>query len=239
MTSNDIKRIIHDQTLWLLPEKAVFWEDEGVLLVADLHFGKVGHFQRQGIAVPRGSQQKTLDRLDRVIHRTEAQAIWFLGDLFHSQPNDEWFEFQEWLANHDTLSCTLIQGNHDIAKPSQYTAIGLDVQPELSHHGLLFAHEPAHHFPKATTAPDDQGSSTDFRLCGHLHPGVKIRSTGRQTLTLPCFFESTDHLMLPAFGEFTGLHCLSVPNDCEAYIVTEERLTPYSSLPPQSTTNYR
>lgn len=238
MTSNDIKRCIHDQTLWLLPEKAVFWEDEGVLLVADLHFGKVGHFQRQGIAVPRGSQQKTLDRLDCVIQRIDPQEIWFLGDLFHSQPNEEWFEFQEWLAKHETLSCTLIQGNHDIAKPSLYASLGLEVHPMLSCHGFLFSHEPADYFPKAPTATHDHDSNDGFRLCGHLHPGVKIRSTGRQTLTLPCFFETKDHLILPAFGEFTGLHCLSVSNDCEAYIVTDERLILHSSLPPQSTTFY-
>jgi DNA ligase-associated metallophosphoesterase len=239
MTSNDIKRLIRNQTFWLLPEKAVFWEDEGVLLVADLHFGKVGHFQRQGIAVPRGSQQKALDRLDGVIYRTEPSQVWFLGDLFHSQPNDEWFEFQEWLAKHETLSSTLIQGNHDIAKPSLYTSLGLRVQPSISIHGLHFTHEPKSIFPKASTTTQQGDSNTPFYVCGHLHPGVKIRSTGRQTLTLPCFFETTDHLILPAFGEFTGLHTMKVLNDCEAFIVTEERVISHSSLPPQSKPFYR
>jgi DNA ligase-associated metallophosphoesterase len=235
MTSNDIKKLIYNQSFWLLPEKGVLWEDEGILLVADLHFGKVGHFQRQGIAVPRGSQQKTLERLDGVIHRTEPKEIWFLGDLFHSQPNDEWFEFKEWLATNESLSCTLIQGNHDIAKPSLYSSLGLDVVPMVTHQDLLFTHEPDDHFPTLSNAAQQDDSSAPFRFCGHLHPGVKIRSTGRQILTLPCFFETKDHLMLPAFGEFTGLHHMNVPNDCEAYIVTEDRVIPHASLPPQST----
>lgn len=234
MTSNDIKWHVHNQSFWLLPEKAAFWESEGVLLVADLHFGKVSHFQRQGIAVPRGAQRKTLDRLDDVIARTQPKAIWFLGDLFHSHPNEEWFEFQEWMRAHESLEHILVQGNHDIAKPTLYTSLGLAVHSSLLRHGLYFSHEPSDSFPKPSKPVTEQHPEALYRICGHIHPGVKLRTTGRQSMTLPCFFETNDHLVLPAFGEFTGLHCLPVPNDSEAYIVTEERLVLHSSLPSQS-----
>jgi hypothetical protein len=41
-----------DQTLLLLPQKAIFWQQEGILLIADVHLGKINHFRKAGIAVP-------------------------------------------------------------------------------------------------------------------------------------------------------------------------------------------
>ena len=48
-----LKHILLDQTLWLSAERAVFWEEEQSLILADLHFGKTGHFRKSGIGVPQ------------------------------------------------------------------------------------------------------------------------------------------------------------------------------------------
>ena len=37
--------------LTLLPEKAVWIDSMGVLLIADLHFGKAAHFRKSGIPI--------------------------------------------------------------------------------------------------------------------------------------------------------------------------------------------
>ena len=44
-----------------------------------------------------------------------------------------------------------------------------------------------------------------FWLAGHLHPGIDLIGPGRQRLYLPCFHLSARGLILPAFGDFTGM----------------------------------
>jgi metallophosphoesterase superfamily enzyme len=46
--------------LLLLPEKAVFWPAQGMLIIADIHFGKAASFRAQGIPVPRGTTTENL-----------------------------------------------------------------------------------------------------------------------------------------------------------------------------------
>ena len=53
-------------------------------------------------------------------------------------------------------------------------------------------------------APEDAGNDA-FYWCGHLHPGIRLRGKGKQSITLPCFFLSQHMGILPAFGSFTGL----------------------------------
>src|SRR3569623_749217 len=36
----------------LLPQRAIFWKKEKMLLLADMHLGKVNHFRRSGIPAP-------------------------------------------------------------------------------------------------------------------------------------------------------------------------------------------
>ncbi|MHB1176840.1 MAG: hypothetical protein ACYCZO_00750 [Daejeonella sp.] len=42
-----------DQTLLLLPEKAILGQEEKTLIIADIHLGKVGHFRKAGIGIPK------------------------------------------------------------------------------------------------------------------------------------------------------------------------------------------
>jgi metallophosphoesterase superfamily enzyme len=42
-------------------------------------------------------------------------------------------------------------------------------------------------------------------VCGHLHPGVRLRDFDGSGVTVPCFVVESDLLVLPAFGQFTGL----------------------------------
>ena len=43
------------EDLLLLPEKAVYWPAEQMLIVADIHFGKAASFRALGVPVPRGT----------------------------------------------------------------------------------------------------------------------------------------------------------------------------------------
>jgi len=54
------------QTLTLDARKAIFWREESILLLADLHLGKGEHFNRAGIAVPTGVQVDNFSRLQEL-----------------------------------------------------------------------------------------------------------------------------------------------------------------------------
>jgi metallophosphoesterase superfamily enzyme len=66
-------------------------------------------------------------------------------------------------------------------------------------------------------------------LSGHLHPGARLK-TRREQLRLPAFLHDTrpgqEHLVLPAFGRFTGLMDeVEFPWD-RRYVTTGERVLP-------------
>jgi metallophosphoesterase superfamily enzyme len=66
--------------------------------------------------------------------------------------------------------------------------------------------------------------SVVFRLSGHKHPGIRLKSNGRQSITLPCFHVTGSDVILPAFGDLTGLHLISHQQDDEVYAIAEDEV---------------
>ena len=48
------------QTFWLSAQRIIFWEEQKVLILSDLHLGKTGHFRKAGIAVPQAVYKEDL-----------------------------------------------------------------------------------------------------------------------------------------------------------------------------------
>ncbi|GAA0872682.1 ligase-associated DNA damage response endonuclease PdeM [Gangjinia marincola] len=201
---------IHKQTFVLHPTGAIFWKERSMLLIADVHLGKVAHFRKHGSAVPPKAILKNFDQLDRVVDAFTPATICFLGDLFHSAINSEWHLFSNWVAR-QTAKLILIAGNHDIISPLRYEAIGFVVGSELALDGFLLTHHPE----------EREGF---FNFCGHIHPGIRLVGGGRQQLKLPCFFKSAHQLIFPAFGEFTGLYLLNPEDAEEVYAITKKEV---------------
>ena len=63
-----------------------------------------------------------------------------------------------------------------------------------------------------------------FNFSGHIHPAVRLKGSGRQSLRLPCFFKSKTQLILPAFGEFTGSHVIKKNSDHEVYAIADSSI---------------
>ncbi|MEL7339591.1 MAG: phosphoesterase, partial [Bacteroidota bacterium] len=105
--------------LQLLPERAIYLPDHKALLLADLHLGKSGHFQRHGIPVSGEVHFRDLDILGTLLERHFVERLIFLGDLFHSDYNHEWEIFADFLVEFDCRK-ELVIGNHDRLKPSRY-----------------------------------------------------------------------------------------------------------------------
>jgi DNA ligase-associated metallophosphoesterase len=184
------------QTLSLLPQKAIYWEQQRALIIADVHFGKVGHFRKAGIAVPRDMEQSDLAMLSDLIHEYKPEKLLFLGDLFHSDMNNDWDWFILWRSQFPGLQIILIRGNHDIIADSHYQQLNVELHDELSIGPFLMLHHPL--------ADDQLQNTTGYVFCGHIHPGVNLSGRGRQSVTLPCFAFSSKQAILPSFGKFTG-----------------------------------
>src|ERR1700709_1425617 len=97
------------QNLLLLPQKAIYWEQQRALIIADVHLGKVGHFRKAGIAIPRHMEQSDLAILSELIHEYRPEKLLFLGDLFHSDMNNDWDWFILWRSQFLGLQIILVR----------------------------------------------------------------------------------------------------------------------------------
>jgi DNA ligase-associated metallophosphoesterase len=204
---NSQRICIADQHLVLHPSGVVFWEEKKVLLISDVHLGKVTHFRKYGAAVPQKVILKNFEVLQETLSLYMPKTVCFLGDLFHSSLNLEWQLFETWVSN-TTSKIILVAGNHDIISPLKYEALGINLVPELIEGPFLFTHYPE----------EREGL---FNLSGHIHPAVRLRGSGRQSLRLPCFFKNKHQLILPAFGAFTGTHVLKKKGKDEVYAIAD------------------
>src|SRR6202044_793629 len=70
-------------TLLADPDGALFWPDEKLLVVADLHLEKGSAFAERGVLLPPYDTAATLARLARLIERYAPHLVVALGDSFH------------------------------------------------------------------------------------------------------------------------------------------------------------
>ncbi len=190
---------------------AVYWVQKRLLLISDVHLGKVSHFRKHGVALPGQAMFKNYQKMDTIIGLFQPEGICFLGDLFHSSLNKEWDLFSGWVAK-TGLPIVLIAGNHDIIHPGKYEAINIQVVSEWSTNGFLLTHHPE----------EREGY---FTLCGHIHPAVELKGAGRQFLKLPCFFRTGSQMILPAFGEFTGTFVMTPQQGNAVYAITGDMVS--------------
>jgi len=199
---------IEEQTFVLHSSGAVFWEEKSIVLISDVHLGKVSHFRKHGAAVPQNAIQRNFDLMDGAINFFQPETLIFLGDLFHSSLNKEWELFENWTST-VISDIVLVAGNHDILSPLKYEGLGIRVASEIQLDGFLLTHYPE----------EREGF---FNLSGHIHPAVRLQGPGRQTLRLSCFFKSEKQIILPAFGAFTGTYVMHPTDNDEIYAIADD-----------------
>ncbi|SMO74233.1 ligase-associated DNA damage response endonuclease PdeM [Gracilimonas mengyeensis] len=218
MTQNQSQKIrIQDQTLLLLPQKAMFWKEQDMLIVSDVHWGKSAHFRKNGIAIPDTVNQSNIKRLNGLVEELRPKTILFLGDLFHSDPNEEIERFGDWRKSHASISMILTIGNHDLLTRFEYEKMELECVNRYQCGPFLFLHDEAE--------KQDKGSYT---ISGHIHPAVQLKSKGRQSLHVPCFFFGNQQAILPAFGAFTGTYHISPAQNDTVFAIVEDSIVKIS-----------
>lgn len=179
------------ETLWLLPEGAVWWPAARTLFAADLHLGKGAAFRAQGQAVPAGSSARTLALLERLMASLNAAQLVVLGDFWHGAEGLTTPLLRSVDAFAQRVETVLVLGNHDrrIHPPGLPLHV---VNGTLPMGALTAAHEPP--------PPGSRG----FTLAGHWHPAIALGSRAGDRLRRPCFVHYPHALVLPAFGGLTG-----------------------------------
>jgi DNA ligase-associated metallophosphoesterase len=183
------------ETLWLLPERALWWPARRVLFVADLHLGKAAAYRALGQPVPAGTTRENLDRLSALLRHYAPAELVFLGDFLHAaeaRTASMLSALAQWRETCADLRCTLVRGNHDRRAGDPPTSLGIAIVNEP---WLIGPFAACHH---------PQAHATHHVIAGHVHPVVKLQGRGREHLRLPCFVLDARKLVLPAFGEFTG-----------------------------------
>ncbi len=206
--------LVNGRKVILLPEKALFLEEERALILADPHLGKTAHFRKSGIPIPSGADGTNYQVLNTLIDNYPIDTVYILGDLFHSDQNHEWHFFKQWLKHYPRLTFNLIRGNHDILPNESYKQAGLRVFDDPPSIGAFWL----------THKPFESPEDGFINLSGHIHPGIQLRGKGRQSLKLPCFYYTTNKIILPAFGSFTGTSPVTLKSDDRVFAVAEERV---------------
>lgn len=199
--------------VYLLPQRAMYVPLHQLLVIADWHLGKIPHFRKNGIFVPKNEIADELQHLTDLIDGYPTRHVLFLGDLFHSTWNPDWEAFINYLVDFEQLEFSLVKGNHDLIDFKRHNLGNLTIyeQWELENQ-FLFTHQPLPSVPPKK-----------LNVTGHIHPGVIIRGKGKQHYRLPCFYQENQTFILPAFGKYTGLHTMPLSKEASIYpIVGDE-----------------
>jgi uncharacterized protein len=169
---------------------AIYWPDESLLVVADLHLEKGSAFARRGVLLPPYDTAATLARLARLIQHYTPRVVIALGDSFHDGGGPSR------IADADRATLAALQrgrdwiwiaGNHD---PDPADGIGGRFAEVLAFGPLTLRHEPSAH-------------ANDGEIAGHLHPLARVARRGR-AVSRRCFASDGRRLVMPAFGAYTG-----------------------------------
>jgi uncharacterized protein len=207
---------IQDQTCWISPQRAIFWENQSTLLLSDTHFGKTGHFRKNGIGVPQAVFQEDMQRMVDLLGFFKPERLIVVGDLFHSAANLEMDLFAKWRKDFEQLELLLVMGNHDILGDQWYQSNQIAIHKGIYQQGpFQFVHE-----PMAFT----EDSNSGFLFSGHLHPGVSLSGMGKQNLHFPCFYFTKTTCILPAFSRFSGTATVKKKKDNTIFAIVNHQL---------------
>lgn len=167
---------------------ALFWEEQRLLVVSDLHLEKGSSFATRGVLLPPYDTIATLSRLAAVISRHNPRIIVALGDSFHDRSAHGRLSAED----RDTVAALQagrdwiwISGNHDPMLPPD---LGGTVADEVAIGPITFRHEP---------------TGSDGEIAGHLHPKARVSARGR-SLERRCFASDGMRAVMPAFGAYAG-----------------------------------
>ncbi|MEP3421611.1 MAG: ligase-associated DNA damage response endonuclease PdeM [Erythrobacter sp.] len=193
----------------------LYWPNERALLVADLHLEKGSWYAQHGQMLPPYDSRETLERVANAVKATGARRLITLGDNFHDEAgtrrlDDCATDMLETLTR--SIDWVWITGNHDEEIVDKNGgAFGAQVMPELDIGGIILRHEA-------------KPGETRAEMSGHYHPKMRVTVRDRH-IARPCAVvarsASTERMILPAFGTYTGGMDANAPEIVNALLPAE------------------
>jgi DNA ligase-associated metallophosphoesterase len=177
-------------TLLADPDGALYWAEEKLLVVADLHLEKGSAFAKRGVLLPPYDTATTLSRLARLVEHYVPRVVIALGDSFHDDHGPlrmsdlDRIKLKGLQRGRDWV---WIAGNHDPDLPPD---IGGRLADTVAMGALTFRHEPSE-------------QTRHGEIVGHLHPVARVAQRGR-AVSRRCFATDGGRLVMPAFGAYAG-----------------------------------
>ena len=182
--------VVAGAAVMLLPQGAMWWPAERVLVVSDLHLEKGSRLAMRGQMVPPHDTRLTLDVVTGLVRALDPLTVISLGDAFDDVGGAGRLEAvaaERLAAAQSGRTWIWIAGNHDPHLPGD---IGGRQMDELRLGPLTFRHE-----PRRGAAPGE--------VAGHLHPAARV-FLGPKSVRRRCFARDSERLILPAIGAYTG-----------------------------------
>jgi len=167
---------------------ALFWEEQRLLVVSDLHLEKGSSFATRGVLLPPYDTLATLSRLAAVISRHDPKTVIALGDSFHDRTAHERLSVEDpdaVAALQTGRDWIWISGNHDPLPP---TSLDGSVATEIAIGPITFRHQP---------------TGAIGEIAGHLHPKARVATRSRG-IGRRCFAGDGARIVMPSFGAYTG-----------------------------------
>jgi metallophosphoesterase superfamily enzyme len=219
---------INNNTFWLLPQRALYWEEQ------------------KAIIVPQAVYKDDLHRLFHIIQYYKPEQLIIAGDMFHSKMNKEVDLFTRWRNDFAHLHVKLIKGNHDILLDGHYSTAGITISHQFLHvDKFCFVHDISDVNRESSIVNENENrqssivnggvennnlqsaianlqsndnlqspiynlqSAPPYYFSGHIHPGIVLRTGTRQSMRFPCYYFTQGYAVLPAFSAFSGLYSVS------------------------------
>ena len=195
---------------------ALYWPEEGALIVADLHLEKGSAFAARGTLMPPYDTATTLGRLARLVAKYAPRTIIALGDSFHDGGGADRLVERDRSALKSlqrTRDWIWIAGNHD---PDPANNVGGTFAPTFTLGPLTFRHTPTARGraewvlelgyddkPAVQTSLTCAPEISNGEIAGHLHPVARVSQRGR-CMIRRCFATDGHRLIVPAFGAYAG-----------------------------------
>ncbi len=172
------------------PAGALYWREEHLLVVADLHLEKGSAYAARKIFLPPYDTGATLAVLAALIARHAPHRVLALGNSFHDG------EAGDRLLAKDRAALAALQirrdwiwiaGNHDPLLPFD---LGGERYTEIMIGGIKFRH---------AADPDCE----ENEIAGHLHPVARVAGSAG-SVRRRCFVSDERRCILPALGAYAG-----------------------------------
>ena len=166
----------------------LFWLEKKIAIISDLHLEKGSSFASSGQFVPPFDSEETLKKLINFLKTHEVQTIILLGDTFHDGGALNRMSckvkliFDSLVENYEII---FVLGNHENKMKSAF----IKFYERYIVDDIHFLHEAV--------------LEKKYQISGHFHPVASLKINSKQ-ITEKCLIHSENHIIMPAFGEFTG-----------------------------------